>query len=68
MLQSESMIDPPIRAESMSLFPTFNSLGEASAFAQSKLPINHINELHGVLMAYQNTLINLLSKKENHAS
>ena len=60
--------NPPIRAVVMSLFPSFNSLEDAQSFAQSKLPINHINELHGVLMAYQNTLINLLSKKENHAS
>ena len=64
MPDSSPVNDPPIRAESMSLFPTFSSLEEARAFAQSKLPINHINELHGVLMAYQNTLLSQIEKME----
>ena len=51
---------PPIRAVSMSLFPTFSSLEEAYAYAEAKIPITNRNELHALLMTYQNTLLHAL--------
>ena len=54
---------PGLRPVTMTLFPTLDSLDEAVNFASSKLPIFSRNELHSVLMVYQNTLLNEIHKQ-----
>ena len=46
----------------MNLFPTFDTLDEAKAYGEAQLPLEHRNEVYSVLMAYQNTLLNVLNK------
>lgn len=41
----------------MTLFPTMGSLKEVMDFAESKLPITDKNDLHSLLMTFQNTLL-----------
>lgn len=48
---------PAIRPVPMTLFPTMGSLKEVLDFAESKLPITDKNDLHTLLMTYQNTLL-----------
>jgi len=52
----------PIGTEPMSLYPTMGTLQEAIDLAESKLPINHKNDLVGMLYTYHNTLLKVLSK------
>lgn len=53
------------------LFPTADSLSEATAIFQSHLPITDENKLHALLMMYQNTMIqementNVTSRREH---
>lgn len=55
---TESAIGQPnIRAVTMNLFPTMDSLQSAVDFAESKLPIKDKNEMFSVLMIYHNTLL-----------
>lgn len=42
------------------LYPTLDTLQEALRYAESRLPISNVNELHSVLFAYHNTLIKAL--------
>lgn len=44
------------------LFPTFDSLEEVLAYANSKLPKEQHNDLYAVLMAYSNTLIKVMHR------
>ena len=44
------------------LFPTFDTLGEVMAYADSKMPKEHHNDLYAILMAYSNTLIKAMHK------
>ena len=44
------------------LFPTFDSLAEVMAYADSKMPKEHHNDLYAILMAYSNTLIKAIHK------
>ena len=44
------------------LFPTFDSLEEVMAYADSKLPKEHHNDLYAILMAYSNTLLKVIHK------
>lgn len=44
------------------LFPTADSLSEATAIFQSHLPITDENKLHALLMMYQNTMIQEMEK------
>ena len=44
------------------LFPTFDSLPEVLAYADSKLPKEYHNDLYAILMAYSNTLIKVMHK------
>ena len=60
--KSISVEHPPIRAVTMNLFPTFETLDEAKAYGEAQLPLEHRNEVYSVLMAYQNTLLNVLNK------
>lgn len=53
-------LQPQIPAVPMNLFPTMDSLNEAIALAESKLPITDYNSLYAVLMVYHNTLIKQL--------
>lgn len=52
-----------LRAVPMTLFPTMDSLQEVVNLAQSKLPVNYQNEMVGLLMTYQNTLLKQLGDK-----
>lgn len=54
---SNPRIAPPVRAVHMSLFPTFESLDQAIAYAEAHLPLVDRNTLIGILMSYQNTLL-----------
>ena len=47
-----------LRTQSMSLFPTLNSIQEAIELMESKLPITSKNELYALLMTFQNTVLN----------
>lgn len=49
-----------LRAQSLSLFPAMDSLDEALAFAESRLPVMNKNELVSVLCIYHNTLLKTL--------
>lgn len=42
------------------LFPTMNTVEEAEAYAHSRVPVNSHNELHGILMVMQNTILHQL--------
>lgn len=42
------------------LFPTFDSIESAEAYAHSKLPILSGNTLHALLRSYENTVISSL--------
>ena len=53
-------IDPVGRTNT--LFPTFDSLEEVLAYANSKLPKEHHNDLYAILMAYSNTLLKVRHK------
>ena len=44
------------------LFPTFDSLPELMAYANSKIPKEHHNDLYAILMVYSNTLIKVMHK------
>jgi len=55
---------PPIRAVHMDLFPTLNNLNEVVELGYSRIPGISRNELFSLLMTYQNTLLNELSKKD----
>lgn len=46
-----------LRAQPLSLFPAFDSLEEALAFAESRLPVMNKNELVSVLCIWHNTLL-----------
>ena len=48
----------------MSLFPTFDSLDQAIAYAEAHLPLVDRNTLIGILMSYQNTLLKDIESKE----
>ena len=52
-----------IHAVPMGLFPTLNNLNEVVELGYSKLPEISRNELFSLMMTYQNTLLNELSKK-----
>ena len=54
-------IDPMGRTNN--LFPTFDSLEEVMAYADSKMPKEHHNDLYAILMAYSNTLIKVRSAR-----
>lgn len=56
---------PAIRPVSMTLFPTMGSLQEVLDFAESKLPITCKNDIHSLLMTYQNTLLSILEQETN---
>lgn len=58
-LANSSVLQPPLRAVPMSLFPTLGSLQEVVDFADSKLPITDKNEVFSLLMTYHNTLLKL---------
>lgn len=57
---------PPIRAVSMSLFPTMDSLDEVIALAKDKHPQDTSNEVVGLLMTYHNTMLKVMSQGTNH--
>lgn len=63
-LLSNPPIAPPVRAVHMSLFPTFDSLDQAIAYAEAHLPLVDRNTLIGILMSYQNTLLKDIESKE----
>lgn len=46
----------------MPLYPTYNSLNEVIALANSKIPIGNKNEVYSILCSYHNTLLKLLEK------
>ena len=54
---------PPLRAVRMTLFPSFESLEEAQAYAEARIPLEHKNDVYGVLMVYHNTLLNQIEKE-----
>ena len=54
---------PPLRAVRMTLFPVCESLEEARAYAEARIPLEHKNDVFSVLMVYHNTLINQLEKE-----
>lgn len=49
--------EPQLRAVSMGLVPTMESLNDVLALAKSKLPITCPNELTTILLTYHNTLL-----------
>ena len=53
-----------LRALSMSVYPTMESIQEVINLAESKLPITDSNEMYSLLMTFQNTLIKYLTTKE----
>lgn len=52
-----------LRAIPMNLFPTLDSLDAVVIMAKSKLPLVCPNEMHSILMTFQNTLIKQLDSK-----
>lgn len=52
-----------IKPEFVPIYKVFDSLDEAWEYINSQLPITETNDLKGLLMCYQNTLIYLLEKK-----
>lgn len=54
---------PQLRAVPMNLFPVMNSLDEVVELAKSKLPRESHNEIHSLLMTFQNTLLNQLKNQ-----
>ena len=44
------------------LFPTFDSLEEVMAYADSKMPKEHHNDVYAILMTYSNTLLKVMHK------
>lgn len=57
-----------IKPEFVHIYRVFDSLDEAWEYINSQLPITETNDLKGLLMAYHNTVIHLLEKKNesNH--
>lgn len=53
-----------LRALSMGIYPTMESIQEVINLAESKLPITDSNEMYSLLMTMQNTLIKYLTIKE----
>lgn len=53
------MVEVHLKPIPQTLFPTKPSLAEAVEYLNSQLPIRNSNELHAVLMLYQNTLLNV---------
>ena len=53
---------PPLRAVSMALFPTMDSLQDVMDLAQSRLPVTDHNEMLSLLFTYHNTLLALRTK------
>ena len=51
-----------LTSKKANLFPTFDSLEEVLAYADSKLPKEHHNDLYAILMAYSNTLLKVMQK------
>ena len=52
----------PIRAVRMPIFPTYDTLEQALAFAESQLPLKDKNSLCSVVFAYHNTLLKLAER------
>lgn len=59
-MSDAAVLQPPIRAVALPLFPVMGSLREVQEYAESRLPIVDKNELIALLGAYHNTLIKQL--------
>lgn len=47
-----------------SLYPKFDTVAEAEAFACSRTPVNSPNEMRGLLTVFKNTLLKHLPSKK----
>lgn len=56
--------EPSLRAVPMNVFPTLGSLQEVVDLANSKLPITNRNEMHSLLMIFQNTMLKVLHEEK----
>ena len=52
-----------VSIQSMTLYPTLDSLQEVIELANSKLPVITQNEMYSLLMTFQNTLLKELENK-----
>lgn len=57
MTLATNIVQPPLRAVAMGLFPTLDSCQTVVDLGMSQLPLKDPNALLGLLMTYHNTLL-----------
>lgn len=61
MLGTSQVVQPPVRAAAMNLYPVMGSLREVLEWAEGQMPITSKNQLLAVLGTYHNTLLKQLN-------
>jgi hypothetical protein len=59
---NKDSLKPPIRAVTMEVFPTMDSLRDVVELGYTKLPLTDRNELYSLLITYHNTLLHTLQR------
>lgn len=57
------LVEPRVRLEHMSLYPTMDSTTEAIAYIEQQAPLTTPNEIFSALMLFHNTLLAQLEKE-----
>lgn len=65
MLTAQGLLQPPIRAVPMELFPTMGSIQDVVDYAESKLPITDKNDMFSLLMTMQNTVLKTVRDQQD---